>query len=330
MKCIWFQRIESLGFEVGSNTMYLYLPSRKLEKIRKECRSAHTHKSSRPPDSQKASKPDWPAYLYNPSSAASTTTLLSMQHFEGKALRNSHHCYNTIIPLDEDALKDLDPWLAHATGSNDKPIKLPMAERIMESDASTTGWPMGPEGSPDTCQLAGVKAAFQNICTKLDECVCPTAAGQLNCSCLNKKKKYKKKAISSVVGVVSGEGYHSKSQRHSRSRECQGRLGVKTQTGPSDWRMESTGGFVCSETQHTVTSVFQLQAVAVDAFAQDWLDLTMYVFPPFLMVGRCLQKTREEKVEKIVIVGPLWRSQAWYHPRKHQQSLAFFTSQRIC
>ena len=73
-----------------------------------------------------------------------------------------------------------------------------------------------------------------------------------------------------------------------------------------------------------------LGAVAVDAFAQDWLDLTMYVFPPFLMVGRCLQKTREEKVEKVVIVGPLWKSQAWYHPRKHQQSLAFFTSRRIC
>ena len=120
--------------------MHLYLPSKKLEKIRKECKSAHTQEGSRPTDSQKASTPDWPAYLYNPSSAASTITLTSMQHFKGKALRNSHHCYNTIIPLDEDALKDLDPWLAHATGSNDKPIKLPMAERIMESDASTTGW----------------------------------------------------------------------------------------------------------------------------------------------------------------------------------------------
>ena len=53
-------------------------------------------------------------------------------------------------------------------------------------------------------------------------------------------------------------------------------------------------------------------AVAVDPFAQDWLNLTPYAFPPFLMVGRCLQKIREEKVEKAVIVTPLWRSQAWY------------------
>ena len=46
-------------------------------------------------------------------------------------------------------------------------------------------------------------------------------------------------------------------------------------------------------------------AVAVDAFAQDWSSLTPYVFPPFLMVGRYLQKIREEKVEKAVIVTPL-------------------------
>ena len=35
-KCVWTptQRVEFLGFEVDSNTMHLYLPSKKLEKIR--------------------------------------------------------------------------------------------------------------------------------------------------------------------------------------------------------------------------------------------------------------------------------------------------------
>ena len=31
-------------------------------------------------------------------------------------------------------------WIVHATGCNGKPIKFPNAERIMESNASTTGW----------------------------------------------------------------------------------------------------------------------------------------------------------------------------------------------
>ena len=66
-------------------------------------------------------------------------------------------------------------------------------------------------------------------------------------------------------------------------------------------------------------------AVAVDAFAQDWSNLNPYAFPPSLMVGRCLQKIWEEKVEKAVIVTPLWRSHASMvpttPPHEHQQSL---------
>ena len=70
--------------------------------------------------------------------------------------------------------------------------------------------------------------------------------------------------------------------------------------------------------------------VAVDAFAQDWSNLTPYAFPPFLMVGRCLQKIREEKVKKAVIVTPLWRSQAWYPPllRMSISNLCFLPQSR--
>ena len=64
----------------------------------------------------------------------------ALQRLKGKALRNSCHNYNTVISLDEEAVKDLDWWTVQAPGSNGKPIKLPRAERIIESDASTTGW----------------------------------------------------------------------------------------------------------------------------------------------------------------------------------------------
>lgn len=61
-------------------------------------------------------------------------------------------------------------------------------------------------------------------------------------------------------------------------------------------------------------------AVAVDAFAQDWSNLTPYAFPPFLMVGRCLQKIWEEKVEKAVIVEESSMVPTTT-PHEHQQSL---------
>ena len=43
-KCVWTptQRIEFLGFEMVSKTMHLNLPSKKLEKIRKECKSVQS------------------------------------------------------------------------------------------------------------------------------------------------------------------------------------------------------------------------------------------------------------------------------------------------
>ena len=92
--------------------------------------------NSRPHNSQKAGTPDRPAYLYNPSSTTSTTTLYqALQCLKGKALRNSRHNYNTVISQDKDAVKDLDWWIVHASRYNGKP----KAERIIESNASTTG-----------------------------------------------------------------------------------------------------------------------------------------------------------------------------------------------
>ena len=136
--------------------------------------------------------------------------------------------------------------------------------------------PMGSEGSPDAYQLAGIKGSlpsFENICSKMDERACPTADGQPNSNFLDKQegKSALKIAIrsgSSALGVVSGQGYHSKSRTHSRSGECQGRSRVETQTGPQ--RLEdgfqsistnlqpvgtAASGFVRSKTQCTATSV---------------------------------------------------------------------------
>ena len=191
-RCVWTpsQRIEFLGFKVDSNIMHLYLPPKKVEKIRKECKSvrAQGHLTVRRL-----------AYLIGlltstiPAVLPAPLHYRALQRLKGKALRHSSHCYNTVIPLDEDALKDLDWWIVHTTGSNGKPIKLPQAERIVESDASTAGWgpgssdrrPMGSEGSQYAYQLARVKGSLlrlANICSKTETCMsncCWTTEPQL-------------------------------------------------------------------------------------------------------------------------------------------------------
>ena len=52
-------------------------------------------------------------------------------------------------------------------------------------------------------------------------------------------------------------------------------------------------------------------AMATDAFQVCWTNLDAYAFPPFSLVGRCLQKVRPEQ-STLIVVAPVWPAQAWY------------------
>ena len=59
-------------------------------------------------------------------------------------------------------------------------------------------------------------------------------------------------------------------------------------------------------------TLLQLEdATAVDALAQSWSGHITYMFPPFALVGRCLQKLHREKVEFVVMIALVWRAQHW-------------------
>ncbi len=49
----------------------------------------------------------------------------------------------------------------------------------------------------------------------------------------------------------------------------------------------------------------------VDAFSINWTQHNCYVFPPFSMIGRVLQKIRIDKAT-VLCVFPHWPTQAWW------------------
>ena len=50
----------------------------------------------------------------------------------------------------------------------------------------------------------------------------------------------------------------------------------------------------------------------IDAFTLNWNDFnSVYIFPPFSLLGSCVQKIRMEKAKGIVI-APLWPTQPWF------------------
>ena len=53
-------------------------------------------------------------------------------------------------------------------------------------------------------------------------------------------------------------------------------------------------------------------AWAVNAFTVDWSEFHLpYIFPPFRLVGRCVQKVKADGASAI-IVAPRWQGQAWF------------------
>ncbi|XP_072017157.1 uncharacterized protein [Amphiura filiformis] len=52
-------------------------------------------------------------------------------------------------------------------------------------------------------------------------------------------------------------------------------------------------------------------AEAVDALCLDWGTLDFYAFPPFCLIGRCLQKIIQDEAEGLLIV-PKWPTQSWF------------------
>lgn len=57
---------------------------------------------------------------------------------------------------------------------------------------------------------------------------------------------------------------------------------------------------------------------AVDAMAQNWEATYPYLFPPFCMVGRVLRKLIRHRVEKAILIPPMWPGQPWFPPLLEQ------------
>ena len=50
----------------------------------------------------------------------------------------------------------------------------------------------------------------------------------------------------------------------------------------------------------------------VDAFTLNWTGLNVYIFPPFSLMSRVVQKLLHEPVRNAVIIIPDWKTQPWY------------------
>ena len=49
-----------------------------------------------------------------------------------------------------------------------------------------------------------------------------------------------------------------------------------------------------------------------DAFSFSWHDYNPYIFLPFSLIGRVVNKVIDDKVDRAILIIPFWRSQSWF------------------
>ena len=54
------------------------------------------------------------------------------------------------------------------------------------------------------------------------------------------------------------------------------------------------------------------RALAVDALSQDWQGRSMYMFPPFPLLNKVIQKLRSTQVAEVILAAPWWPKQSWF------------------
>ena len=61
-----------------------------------------------------------------------------------------------------------------------------------------------------------------------------------------------------------------------------------------------------------ISPIPEPRALAVDALSQDWQGRSMYVFPPFPLLSKVIQKLRATQEAEVILIDRWWLKQPWF------------------
>ena len=61
-----------------------------------------------------------------------------------------------------------------------------------------------------------------------------------------------------------------------------------------------------------MSPILEPKALAADALSQDWQGRSMYMFPPFPLLNKVIQKLRSTQAAEVVLVAPWWPTRSWF------------------
>ncbi|KAA6367170.1 MAG: hypothetical protein EZS28_037304, partial [Streblomastix strix] len=87
-----------------------------------------------------------------------------------------------------------------------------------------------------------------------------------------------------------------------RAQQVMQKLGIQAQVDAFATRRNRVLKTYCSPRQDS-------RAIAIDGLAIDWNEQIAWLHPPIPLIGRCLQKILEDKVQTAILITPDWRAQ---------------------
>ena len=334
-------QIEFLGLTVNSNTMSLSVPQDKIAKVQKECR----HMLNRGVASAQEL-----SHLIGLLSSLIWAVLPAPLHY--RALQRLKHraltslgSWDLQVSLDSSSQRNLVFWVSQLKEHNGRSLEFSVATMIISSDAcwgayssiSSVGghWsPAEPDLHINALELKAAFLALESLASHLRDCHILLLLDNITAiSFINHKGGTRSHTLSDLAldmwtwCLQRGITVHAEHLPGSCNIETD-RISRRL-FDSSNWRLDHSvfqklvslwGPFDIdlfaarhnSQLPQYFSYMLNPEALAMDALAQSWEGLSLYAFPPFSLIGRILQKMRQEQVKELVLIAPAWQSQVWY------------------
>ena len=341
------QIIEFLGFLINSITMTLSLPSEKVGKLQKECRHTINLKSV---SGRHLAHLIGMMTSCIPAIQEAPLHYRALQRSKTAAVGSTHPNFDNTIQLSREAITDLRWWIDALSADMCRPISPPTASLTLETDASKQGWgafcrestlrtggPWSPQESQNHISWLELMAAFLavqcfaryhqhcHIQIYMDNTVAIAYINQMGGThsrklchlalqfwdwCLHKNVTIHAEHIPGRVNVIAD--HESRHMTDTSDWQLNKRIFRSLQQKFGPFTVDLFASFRNTQLKTFFSWKPDPRAAAVDALAQEWKHHNPYMFPPFALIGRALQKVKQEKLQFALLIAPIWPAQPWY------------------
>jgi len=338
------KQIEFLGFHINTETLCISLPRDKVRKIRTVCQ-----KLIDDPNITVRELSKFLGLLSSSIQAVFPAPLhyRYLQQAKNAALK-AHQSYEAPICLDNQALLEVTWWRDNLVAWNGRAMIQEPIDLVIETDASLQGWGAHCQGVSTGGRWSPSEATSH--INYLELLAGSLAIKSFTKNRVKAQVLLLMDNVTAISYINKMGGTHSQLLSH-LSKDLwdwclEHNILVKAQHIPgvlnteadresrvfidsSDWKLNPSlfqcllqawgpleidlfASRLTYQLEQYVSWRPDPQALFTDAFSLDWNKYRAYAFPPFALIGRCLQQIRRQKVTYLVLVAPVWTSQPWY------------------